>query len=195
MKDISLLLKADQGPYRVGDEIKFKIIFTNIGKNVIRINKSSIYEIEFIKAFDSDREPIERFRKIDLYSVPNSLDVFPEVKPGETTELELTAVLRKDNLSSPLRKGDVEQEKGWFLDFKNSAIRLSGPGNYKFRAFYRSDIYKKRDDPFDWPNNHSDYSYLFVEGFWAEYAKKKFNVDNVWTGEVQSAAVDIITTD
>ena len=122
---LKLTLKSDKGAYRVGDEIEFILNFQNTSKIDVCTYINTHYPAHSFNITNEagTKQLAETLIKYDTVWAKENYKL---IKAGENFKWIVKARVLKD--------------KGLYLDFKDSSIRLVGPG--EFRAAFR---YKGRD--------------------------------------------------
>jgi hypothetical protein len=135
-EELQLTLRSDRDHYRVGEDIKFKIIYKNTSNHPIwLLPQTESYPVDAlsIKKFGDSRRP----QKIRLGEQSVAWDGLAEqavrVKPGAEIQRLLQAEVRS-NLPSIYE----ETSEGIFLVLPGSAVRLLGTGDYEVRAVFHS---------------------------------------------------------
>jgi hypothetical protein len=161
---IVLNSKLRNSNLKVGDEFSLDINIANNGNHNIRILPwMGPYEYGWFTITDTNGKPVENSAKAKFELDPK----FPYqndyvlLSPNTAHKIKLTGRILKDKINT----GEKGVFDGVVLDFQNSAVLLGNFSEYYIQVTFTNDEYVKNE------------------------AKKKFNFDDMWQGEISSEKI------
>jgi hypothetical protein len=135
-EEVKLTLRCDRDHYRVGDTIKFKIVYKNVSdRSIWLLPQTETYPVDvftIVKVGDSRRSEKLRFGEQSVAWDARARDVV-KLQPRSQLSRFIIADIR------PRLPSDYEDQRtGIFLILPASAVRLPGAGKYEIRAIFHS---------------------------------------------------------
>lgn len=133
---IEAIIKLDKTTCRIGDTVNLSCSLTNKTKRELKILPTRRYAVHWLRVVSADGKPMREILSVIIdWNESLAADEIVVLKPNESYTRRLTgrAVQGKQRDLSHAEKID-----GTFLDFKDSAVLLAGPGIYSISLRFES---------------------------------------------------------
>lgn len=143
MGTLEAAITLDKDTCRIGDTVTLSCALTNKTGREVRILPTRRYGTHWIKATDTRGKLMrEILSTIIDWNESLSEDEIVVLKPGEFYTKKLKGMIMRGTRQDVSQRETVE---GVFLDFKDSAVLLQGPGVYSMTTTFESRGFGKRN--------------------------------------------------
>jgi hypothetical protein len=165
---LGVLVTVDKNIITVGDRIQIVAMLKNTSsRSYFLYTRPAVYPTGHVKLQTRDGRTLKDYVKIMQEVRRDLLEDFAEMRPGSEVRMAFTATVRRETIPD-FEKGGGAVLWGLFLDFENSAILLSGKGEYTLKFHFE----QSRE--------------------LSEMQEEEFAIRRVWHGSLESSPLSIV---